>query len=158
MNPSHTAPVLPGLRLRYLLSLLLYILGLLAGMAVLYTFARRSELHQAFFTYRAKIELLGNANTISPFAIVPTVLAIGITLWWESVDNTCRLVQPYISMYHGARTPSRSTGLSYASSFWLWASVKALRNRHILLSLITATTFLIQIRKPIRPGPKFDSS
>lgn len=148
-HPPQAAPVLSGLRLRYLLTLLLYIAALLAAMAVLYNFSRRSKLHQAFFTYRAQIDILGNASTISPFAVIPTVLAIAISLWWESVDNTCRMIQPYISMYHEAETPSRSIGLSYASSFWLWASFKALRNRHSLLALITSTTFFIQIRKPI---------
>ncbi|KAJ8117434.1 hypothetical protein OPT61_g1379 [Boeremia exigua] len=137
--------VLPGLRLRNILSLLLYIIGLLAGMAVLFWFAQRSELHQAFFTYRANVTLFGNTNTISPFAIIPTILAVVIAMWWESIDSTCRSVQPYISMYKGAETPLRSTGLSYASSFWLWVSFKALRNRHWLLSLVAATTFSIQV-------------
>jgi hypothetical protein len=147
MHISDTASVLPALRLRYLLSLLAYVFGLLGGIVTLFEFARRSELHQAFFTYRANFKIFGNINTISPFAVVPTTLAIGITLWWESVDNTCRLVQPYIGMYHNAKRPSQGIGLSYAPSFWIWASFKALRNQDWLLSLITATTFLIQICK-----------
>jgi hypothetical protein len=139
------ASILPELRLRIIGCLLLYIVGLLTGMVVLFQFARRSELYQAFFTYRANVKLFGNANTISPFAIVPTVLAVVIALWWESLDSTCRTVQPYVSMYRGAKRPHESIGLSYASSFWLWASFNALRNRHWVLSLVTATTFLIQI-------------
>jgi hypothetical protein len=146
--PLHdAAPVLPGLRLRNMLSLLVYALSFFAGTVILFTFARRSELHQAFFTYRANIKVFGNANTISPFAIIPTVLAILINLWWETVDSTSRLVQPYVSMFHGPKRPSESTSLSYASCFWLWASLKAVRKRHWLLSLVAMTTFLIQIRK-----------
>jgi hypothetical protein len=140
-----TASILPELRLRKVGCLLLYIVGLLTGMVVLFRFAQLSELHQAFFTYRANVKLFGKANTISPFATIPTLLAVIIALWWESLDSTCRTVQPYVSMYRGAKHPLESIGLSYASSFWLWASVAALRNRHWLLSLITATTFLIQI-------------
>jgi hypothetical protein len=125
----------------------LYILGLLAGIVVLHELSRRSGLHQAFFTYRTSIKLLGNENTISPFAIVPALLAVIATLWWESVDTTCRTVQPYISMQHHAKRPSQGIGMSYVSSYWVFASVKALQNRHWLLSLVTTTTFLLQVRK-----------
>ncbi|KAH6616889.1 hypothetical protein C7974DRAFT_319174 [Boeremia exigua] len=106
-----SSSVLPELRLRNMACLLLYISGLLAGMVVLFQFAQRSQLHQAFFTYRANVMLFGNESTISPFAIIPTVLAVVIALWWESIDSTCRSVQPYISMYKGAATPLQSTGL-----------------------------------------------
>jgi hypothetical protein len=140
-----TVSILPELRLRRLGCLLFYTIGLLTGMVVLFQFAKRSELHQAFFTYRTNVKLFGKVNTISPFAIIPTLFAVIIALWWESLDSTCRTVQPYVSMHHGAKYPLQSIGLSYASSFWLWASVAALRNRHWLLSFVTATTFLIQI-------------
>ncbi|KAH3984651.1 hypothetical protein HBH98_160680 [Parastagonospora nodorum] len=143
-SPKAT-PALPGLQKRYLILLLAYVLGLLAGVVALYESARRSGLHQTFFTYRAEINVFGDANTISPFAIIPTVLAIVISLWWESVDTTCRTIQPYISMYHGEEARTDTVRLSYMSCFWLWASLKALRERHWLLSLVTTTTFLMQI-------------
>ena len=127
--------------------LILYTLGLLTGIVVLHEYARRSGLHQAFFTYRVNMKLLGHVNTISPFPIIPTSLAIIVTLWWESVDTTCRTVQPYISMQHNAKRPSQGIVLSYVSHFWLFTSFKALKNRHWLLSLITATTSMLQVRK-----------
>jgi hypothetical protein len=37
--------------------------------------------------------------------------------------------------------------MSYVSLFWLFASFKALQNRHWLLSLVTTTTFLLQVRE-----------
>ncbi|PZC93347.1 DUF3433 domain containing protein, partial [Pyrenophora tritici-repentis] len=145
-SPSDDAtPILPVLRLRNLALLSLYALCLLVGITVLHRYAQKSELYQDFFTYRANVKVLGRVNTISPFAIIPTLLAIIIALWWESVDTTCRMVQPYISMQHGAKRPSQGIALSYASSFWLFASFKALQNRNWLLSLITATTFLLQV-------------
>jgi hypothetical protein len=140
-----TSIVLPELRLRNIACLLLYVSGLLVAMVVLFQLAQRSQLHQAFFTYRADVVLFGDETTISPFALVPTLLAVVISLWWESINSTCRSAQPYISMCKGAAAPSQSTGLSYASSFWLWTSIKALKNRHWLLSLVGATSFLIQI-------------
>jgi hypothetical protein len=144
---KHTSTILPELRLRNMACLLLYVSGLLVGMVVLFHLAQRSQLHQAFFTYRANVKVFGDENTISPFALVPTVLAVVVALWWEAIDSTCRSVQPLISMYKGATVPVQSIGLSYASSFWLWTSFKALKNRHWLLSLVGATTFSIQICK-----------
>ena len=135
------------LRLRNLALLILYILALLAAIVVLHVYAQRSELHQAFFTYRANIKLLGHSNTVSPLSVIPTLLAIVVTLWWESVDTNCRTVQPYISMQHDAKRPSQGIALSYLSWFWLFASLKALKHRHWLLSLVTTTTFLLQARK-----------
>lgn len=130
-----------------MLFLTFYILGLLTAVLTLNIFAQKAGLYQTFFTYRANVKLFGHANTISPFAIIPTMFAIVITLWWESIDTTCRTVQPFISMHRGARYPSKGLGLSYASSFWLFASLRASKNRHWLLSLITGTTFTIQIRE-----------
>lgn len=143
----HAISILPALRLRNLGFLLLYALGLLVAIVTLRQFARRSGLHQAFFTYRISIKLFGKANTLSPLTIIPTLLSIVIALWWESLDATCRAVQPFISMLRGKTRPSQGAGLSYASSFWLAVCIKALLNQHWLLLLVTATTFVLQIRK-----------
>lgn len=150
-DPSKTARspalVLPALRLRNLLGLLTYVLALLVATAVLFKFAGTSALRQEFFIYRANIDLLGHDASFSPFAIIPTFLAVGITLWWDSIDQACRALQPLLAISHDAEIPSHGIGLSYASSFWLWASAKAAKNRHWLLSLITLTTFMLQARK-----------
>lgn len=139
--------MLSGLRLRNLVFLLSYVCALLVGIVALHVLAQRSSLHQSFFTYRARIKIFGKPNMISPFSVVPTIFAVVITLWWESVDTTCRTVQPYVSIRHTAKTPLSSVGLSYGSSFWIWASWKALRRRHWVLALVTTTTFLIQLRE-----------
>ncbi|KAJ4333904.1 hypothetical protein N0V87_007274 [Didymella glomerata] len=97
-----------------------------------------------FFIYRANIEMFRHDASFSPFAVIPTFLAVGVTLWWDSIDQACRALQPYLAISHDAETPSRGIGLSYASSFWLWASAKAAKNRHWLLSLVTLTTFMMQ--------------
>jgi hypothetical protein len=142
-----SAPILPALRLRNLISLASYAACLFAGTTILFVLAQRSELHQAFFTYRANIKVFGSSNYVLPFAILPTVLAVVITIWWDSVNITCRLVQPYTAIHHATQRPSQGLGLSYASHFWLGASAKALKSRHWLLALITSTTFLVQLRK-----------
>lgn len=150
-DPSRTihspASVLPALRLRNLFGLLAYVLALLIATAILFKFAGTSALRQTFFIYRANIEMFGHDASFSPFAIIPTFLAVGVTLWWDSIDQACRALQPYLAISYDTETPSRGIGLSYASSFWLWASAKAAKNRHWLLSLITLTTFMMQARK-----------
>ncbi|KAF2626407.1 hypothetical protein BU25DRAFT_97872 [Macroventuria anomochaeta] len=47
-------------------------------------------------------------------------------------------------MSYKTKSPFHGIALSYASSFWIWASLKAARNRRWLLSLIALTTFLMQ--------------
>jgi hypothetical protein len=139
--------ILPGLRLRSLFALLIYVTLILIASTTLFEVAQRSSLHQSFFIYRAHVKYFGKTGTISPLAIIPTALAIGIALWWESIDDTLRVLQPFISMLGRAKQPSKSIALSYVSSFWIWASIKAATNRHWMLSLITFTTFITQIRK-----------
>jgi hypothetical protein len=150
-DPSGTirspASVMPSLRLRNLFGLLMYVLALLVATAILFKFAETSALRQKFFIYRANIEMFRHDASFSPFAVIPTFLAVGVTLWWDSIDQACRALQPYLAISHDAETPSRGIGLSYASSFWLWASAKAAKNRHWLLSLVTLTTFMMQARK-----------
>lgn len=141
------ASVLPALRLRNLFGLLAYVVALLVVIAVLFKFARTSTLRQSFFIYRAHLEVFGDNASFSPIAVVPTFLAVGVTLWWDSIDQACRALQPYLAMSHDTAPPSHGIALSYASSFWLWASAKAIKNRHWLLSLVTLTTFMMQARK-----------
>jgi hypothetical protein len=105
----------------------IYVLCLLIAILVLNIFAQKTGLHQAFFTYRADVKFFGHSNTICPFGILPTVLAMVISLWWESIETTCKTVQPFISMHCGAKCPSRGLGLSYASSFSLFAFLRALK-------------------------------
>jgi hypothetical protein len=136
------------LRIRNLFAFLVCNVALLVAMATLLGFAQISELRQDFFTYRKKLHFLGSAPSFSPFSIIPTLLSMIISWWWSSIDSMCRALQPYLSMSHQPRKPSQGIGLTYVSSFWLWASVKAGKNQHWLLVLITFTTFLLQIRKP----------
>jgi hypothetical protein len=50
-------------------------------------------------------------------------------------------------MSRATKSLSSGVGLSYTTSFWLWASVKAALNHDWMLSLITLTTLLLQARK-----------
>ncbi|KAH6629643.1 hypothetical protein C7974DRAFT_312087 [Boeremia exigua] len=95
--PSNAATV-PVLRVRNLLGLALYILALLAAVSILFGLSQKSNLHQALFTYRANLEVFGGVKEFSPLAFTSTFLAVAVSLWWESIDNACRTLQPFIAM------------------------------------------------------------
>ena len=86
-------------------------------------------------------------RSFAPFSIVPTILAIGISLWWSSLDATLRRLQPYLAMSKEPLKPKDGVCLSYQSSYWAWAMVKALKHRHWMLVAITLGTTLSQICK-----------
>jgi hypothetical protein len=127
------------LRIRTLIGLAVYLMLIVSTISVLYSFAQRSDLHQALFTYRANLKVLGSLGSFSPFAIIPTLFAVVVTL------------QPFLAMSHEPRRISAGVGLSYTSSFWIWTSIKAAKNRHWLLSLVTLGTILVQARKTWSP-------
>ncbi|KAJ4989425.1 hypothetical protein SVAN01_05150 [Stagonosporopsis vannaccii] len=141
--PSQGATV-PVLRIRNLVGLAVYILVILVAIATLFALSQTSSLHQTLFTYRANLELLGGVKAFSPLAFTSTLLAVGVTLWWESIDNACRTLQPFIAMASEPKLLSKGMGLSYQSTFWLWTSGKAARNKHWLLMLVAIGTFMTQ--------------
>ncbi|KAH7076885.1 hypothetical protein BKA63DRAFT_411342 [Paraphoma chrysanthemicola] len=98
LQGTSQAKILPGLRLRSLGTLLTYVSLILMATSVLFGISQRSSLRQSFFTYRAHVNVLGIDGLISPVTIVPVAFAIIIALWWESIDNTLKALQPFISM------------------------------------------------------------
>ena len=137
------------LRIWNLTALAIYILALLAVVSTLFALSQKSNLHQALFTYRAKLDIFGGVKSFSPLAFVSTLLAVAITLWWESIDSACRTLQPLIAMSAEPKLLSKGIGLSYESTFWLWTSAKASKNKHWLLMFIAFGTFLTQACKSV---------
>ncbi|KAF5861920.1 hypothetical protein ETB97_012319 [Aspergillus alliaceus] len=129
------------LRLPTLLALLLCLVVVLVGVVVLYHFAQQSKLYKKAFVYQASISIFNKqVSTVGPFSMVPTLIAVGIGLWWGAIDNNfCRL-QPFLAMAKRYRPLSESVYLSYQSSYWMWATIKAILNRHWMLVLVTLGT------------------
>ncbi|KAJ4294300.1 hypothetical protein N0V90_007990 [Kalmusia sp. IMI 367209] len=153
LEVAEAAPRMPGLaqkeapvwvKIRLLLGLVLYIATLVMAIAVVHRFASDSDLKKGFFTYQLNINALGRLGSFTPFSIIPTTLAVLLGLWWNSLDTTFRSLQPYVSMSQAPREIHRGAFVSYQSSYWLWATGKAAKNRHWLLSLVTFGTFLAQ--------------
>lgn len=131
------------LRLPALLSLTTILIAVVVAIAVLYHFATTAGLYEKAFVYQVKISSLNNdLSSVAPFAMIPTLIATGIGLWWSAIDENFRRLQPYLAMAKGSPSFSRGTGLSYQSSFWLWACAKAALNKHWLLTFLTFGTSL----------------
>lgn len=136
------------LRLPALLGLVTALLSVVVGIVVLYHFAETTGLYEQAFVYSVDISWLANGiSSAAPFSMIPTIIATGIGLWWGAIDDNFRRLQPFIVMSKGSTPFSQGVGLTYQSSFWLWACIKAALNKHWLLSLLTLGSTLAPICK-----------
>lgn len=124
---------------------------LLIAVAVLKKFANKADLDQAVFTYQIDLDKLGHLGKFAPFSLIPTILGITLGLWWNELDRSLKYLQPYVSMSRSPTEISRGAGVTYESSHWLWAAIKAAKNKHWLLSLVTLGTLLAQTGKAYNP-------
>lgn len=134
------------IRLRAFIALLLLLVAVVAAIIVLKSFADRSLLYQSAFVQQATL-LDTRVSSGSWISIITTLVAVVIGLWWGAMDTTFRRLQPYLSMAERPTKISHGAGLSYQSSYWIWAAVKAALNKHWLLSFVTVGTSLSPIRK-----------
>jgi hypothetical protein len=118
---------------------------LAAALLALQNLAKREKLSNSAFVYELDLDVF--KATVSPFSLLGTFIAVGLALWWDVMEKNMRLLQPYLSMAKQPRVVKRGTGLSYQSSYWVGAAVKAASNRDWLLSLVTVGTTLSQVCK-----------
>lgn len=85
-------------------------------------------------------------TVLAPYSIIPTLFAVFVMRWWDSIDDTFRRLQPYVSMAQGSTPISKGSHLSYINSPPLWVTGKAIVNHHFTLALITTATVLSKIR------------
>ncbi|KAI9929420.1 hypothetical protein MW887_000890 [Aspergillus wentii] len=134
------------LRLPLLLTLIICLIAVVVGIAVLYHYARDSNLYHKAFVYQASVTIFHKSlPTVAPFSMIPTIIAVGIGLWWSALDDSFRRLQPFIAMAKGRPSLSEGVGLSYQSSYWIWGPAKAAMNTHWLLFLVTSGTALSPI-------------
>jgi hypothetical protein len=135
-----------SLRLWNLVLVLLYIIAILVAVSVLYHFAVRNKLYKTAFVYRATIHMLQSAK-FAPYSILPTLLAVGVELVWDSIESTIRRLQPYLSMTKKPTPIKDGSGLSYQSSYLAWSALKALKHKHWLLAMISTGSVVCKICK-----------
>ncbi|CZR53400.1 uncharacterized protein PAC_03278 [Phialocephala subalpina] len=134
------------LRGRLLVPLLLLLVALVITLAVLYAKYRSSGIYQSFLVSTLDFKIDNRSvEALAPYSIIPTLIAVGVKLWWGSVDETFRRLQPYVSMAHHPHESTKMTVLSYLSAPLLWAVGKAAAHRHWLLVVVAAGAFLSEI-------------
>jgi hypothetical protein len=144
-KPTRWQPLV--LRLRMLFALSLFLICVLVAVMVLNAFSTQSRLSQQAFIYEANISKLGlSFSTFAPISIAPTVISIVIGLWWDQLDSTFRILQPYISMSRQPTPIRNGAGLTYRSKTWIGAAIKAALNKHWTLFMVALGSVLCQIR------------
>ncbi|KAJ5888389.1 hypothetical protein N7495_008430 [Penicillium taxi] len=134
------------LRLPALLALVLVLALVIVGVAVLYHYAENSRLYGESFVYQVRFSFLSSSvSSLAPFSMIPTVIATLLGLWWGSIDDNFRHLQPYLSLSKSDQPFKKGVDMSYQSSFWIWAAVKALCNKHWLLFLVSLGSTLSPI-------------
>lgn len=127
------------------LGLLLFII--LSAVLIAAQISSSSGLHEQLFVYETNITISDTFITaVAPFSIVPNMVAVGIGLWWGSMETEFRALQPFLAMAREPVNFSQGIGLSYESSYLLYAVYKATRRKHWLLGVVCTGAFLSQIR------------
>ncbi|KAF2146972.1 uncharacterized protein K452DRAFT_337305 [Aplosporella prunicola CBS 121167] len=134
------------LRLRTIIALVIFLIALLISVVILNDFSKKNLLYDKTFVYQGSVSILKTQTLmIAPFSTLPTLLAVVVGLWWGAMDTTFRRLQPYLSMAETPKPVPQGIGLSYESSYWIYAAIKSAWNRHWILSSLTLGTFLCSI-------------
>jgi hypothetical protein len=128
-----------------LFGLLIIFIAIAVSLLVLQSFAARQMLSQSAFVYQVDLHVF--KAKFSPHSLLATLVAVGVSMWWDAMDKALRTVQPFLSMSKDTTDIRLGAALSYQSSYWFQASVQAATNKHWLLALVTLGTTLSQIRK-----------
>ncbi|KIW10142.1 hypothetical protein PV08_11103 [Exophiala spinifera] len=134
------------LRLYAGLLLLLFLALVFAAILTLFTLAQTVGLYESAFTYETDLVPSDSSLfTFAPYSIVPTLLAVIIGLWWDGLDDTFRRLQPFVTMSRKALPVSPIIGLSYMPTYSVVSVIKALRNRHEYVALVSTAAILVQV-------------
>ncbi|KAH7119731.1 hypothetical protein B0J11DRAFT_68808 [Dendryphion nanum] len=134
------------IHLRALIALGLFLLLVLVAVLVLNAFSAEDRLSQLAFIYEADVSRLGlSFKTFAPISIAPAFISVIIGLWWDQLDMSFRILQPYISMSRSPTPINSGAGLTYRSKTWIGAAIKAARHQHWVLFSITLGSTLCQV-------------
>jgi hypothetical protein len=134
------------LRIWSLASLIGYLIALQVAVLVLYHYSSQSKLYKTFFVFQATVRVL-SSGTFAPYSILPTLFAVIVGLWWDTIDKTVRRLQPYLSMSSQPTRIDSGSGLSYQSSYLVWAASKAARKKHWILAMVGLGSMICKIRR-----------
>ncbi|KAG9961899.1 hypothetical protein KCU61_g5130, partial [Aureobasidium melanogenum] len=119
---------------------------LIAALIVLFRMSQaQTGIHQSVFVYQLNLEVLGATTTMAPYSIVPTLCAVGVKLWFESIGDIFKRLQPYITMSKAPSKLIHSVLAEYANTPTPFVSVKAVQNAHWLLVIIGLGAFATEV-------------
>jgi hypothetical protein len=134
------------LRIWSLAYLIGYLIALQVAVLVLYHYSSQSKLYKTFFVFQATVRVLAS-GTFAPYSILPTLFAVIVGLWWDTIDKTVRRLQPYLSMSSQPTRMDSGSGLSYQASYLAWAASKAARKKHWILAMVGLGSMICKICK-----------
>lgn len=131
------------LKKKWLAVFLAFLITLAVLLLVLRKYALEERLNRTAFIYQINLGLFH--TTLFPQSIIATFVAVTVGLFWDSIDKPLRKLQPYLSMTRESSAIAQGASLSYQTSYWIWAAIKAARRKHWILCLVTFGTTLTQI-------------
>lgn len=124
------------------------LVALMATLIGLYEYSEKSGLSGSAVLSQIVIgDVESPLGSISAYSVVPTLLTVLIGLWWGALKARFRTYQPFISTARQPEDSARGSGLSYQSSYLVWACIRAGYRYHLLLSFVCLGAVLSQIRE-----------
>ncbi|KAI5274808.1 hypothetical protein E4T47_02330 [Aureobasidium subglaciale] len=121
----------------WMASMLLTIFIVLVGVLIsLYILSREGRLHQTVLVKGLNLHALELSTTLTPYSIIPTLIAVGLKLWFKAAAETFKRLQPFISMAKSPSPASKSASAEYTNTPIIFVTIKALKHSHRLLALI----------------------
>lgn len=96
------------------------------------------------FTILLPVLLFQAPNLTEKAPWVITALAVCIKLAWGALDTTTRLMEPYYLLYK-RHAPPRTLTLDYTALPFAWVAIKALLNKHYLVSAVGLGTVMTEL-------------
>lgn len=142
------------LRIPALVSLSFYLVLLAVSISVLYDFATGNRLYQNIFINQVEFgKVAGHITAITPFSIIPTFLAVLLGMWWDAIQQKFCQLQPFVTMTRPEGTHwKEGPGMHYSTTNWIKSVLRAVRNRHWLLTLVIIGNIMCQVCKNTRPS------
>jgi hypothetical protein len=136
------------IRGRFLAFLMVLLIATMITLAALFGVFRYKGIYQQILFSKLNVDFENKSVTaLAPYSIIPTLIALSIKLWWASIDETFRRLQPFVTMAEKATPNSRGATSSYANTPLIWTAVKAAMNREFLLTVVAIGAVLTQICK-----------
>lgn len=108
----------------------------LSSLICLYVMARTVRIHQSALVYETSIRVFDNTTRLAPYSIIPTLIALGLKLWFSAVGDTMKRFQPFLSMAKNPTVARESLLAEYSNTPLVLISAKASRHSHRILASV----------------------